>query len=97
MRKRASTIKLQIKRYSPVDGEFFLVSKPDGSLFAKTYNLKDATLAAASFDMLHALKNLGNSMAEGWVSPSEPDSYENAMAIAKRAYLKATTILPVEG
>lgn len=62
---REQKTKPQIQRFNPVDGEFFLVSKADGSLFAKAYNIQDARFIAAAHALLEALKELSGMEVKG--------------------------------
>lgn len=47
-----------IERFNPVDGEFFLVHKADGTLLAKAYTLQDARLISQSQKLLEFAEKL---------------------------------------
>lgn len=48
--------KPQIRRFNPVDGEFFIVCDKDGGMIGKAYDLKSARLIAAAPELLEALE-----------------------------------------
>lgn len=78
MQREAKTL---IREFNPVDGKFFLVEKPDGSLFAKAYTRKDAELCASKLELLEALKTIVSDINNG--------SLGNALSVARFAISKA--------
>ena len=52
--KTKHTPRPAIELHTPVDGNFLLVNKPSGELFAKTWTLRDARLIAAAPELLEA-------------------------------------------
>lgn len=51
-----------IEKYSPCDGDFYLIKRDDGRLLAKAYGMDDARLIAAAPDLLSELKTAQNAL-----------------------------------
>lgn len=49
---------MKIKKYTPVDGEFFLITFDNGGLFAKAYSEEHARVIAMSCEILDSLEGV---------------------------------------
>ena len=66
----------QIRKFSPIDGVFYLIETPSGELIGKAFNLRNARLISAAADLLRELKqavarveienNTGNGILSAW-------------------------------
>lgn len=71
----------QIKKFSPIDGTFYLVNTKEGRLLAKCFNKEDADLIAAAPELLAAMEDI----VKRWESGDLAAAVRRGAAMAKKA------------